>query len=184
MSKARGAVLVAGILFMTAIFPALSGATTITFTASDLTDTTPGEDLWQYSYLVSDHVFPADTGFTIYFDYRSFDDLAIGPIPAGWDLLVAQPNPALPDDGFFDALASSNPASLSDPFLVSFVWSGTGAPASQRFEVYTLPAQGGIDIVEEGRTTSSFSAIPEPGTILLVGAGLLGLAAARRGRRR
>jgi len=53
----------------------LANAATISYTATDLTDVNIGEDLWQYSYTVSDHTFTADTGFTIYFDLGLFDHL-------------------------------------------------------------------------------------------------------------
>ena len=44
---------------------------------------------------------------------------------ADWDVIAVQPDPALPADGFFDALALSPGASLSDPFAIAFVWLGS-----------------------------------------------------------
>lgn len=187
MKKTGRMALVVGFILVLAGFPTLSGATTITFTATDLVDT-GGGDLWQYSYFVSAPTPPfpdADTGFTIYFDLDYYSGLAVGATPSGWDVIVAEPAPALSADGFFDAFALTSPAPLSSPFLVSFIWSGTGRPGSQPFEVYefaniNLP----INIYETGRTTSPEVGVPEPGTLLLLGTGLLGLVATRRRRQR
>jgi hypothetical protein len=154
---------------------AISGATTISYEATDLTDTTPGEDLWQYSYTVDDFLFNnMNYGFTIFFDYSLYADLEDPPpyVNSDWDLLVWQPDSGIPDDGAYDAFALADGASLADPFTVSFVWLGIGAPGAQSFDVYDTA----FDTVESGQTAP----VPEPGTILLVGSGLLGLAGLRK----
>ena len=56
-----GALLVAA-LYATPLLPL--AATSIAYQAIDLTDTTPGEDRWRYSYIVSGS-FPQFFGFEI-----------------------------------------------------------------------------------------------------------------------
>lgn len=152
----------------------MANATAISYTATDLTDINPGEDLWQYSYSVSDNTFAADTGFTVYFDFDLYDFL--DPLPtapnADWDVLTWDPDSSIPDDGAYDAYALVDNASL-DMFTVSFTWLGGGAgPGSQYFEVYD-----GLtwSILEDGFTSSGAAPIPEPATMLLFGTGLVGL---------
>jgi len=162
------------------VFVAISSATTISYEATDLTDTTTGEDLWQYSYTVGDNTFAADTGFTIYFDLGLYDLLDPSPAaPNGdWDVITWNPDSSLMDDGAYDAYALSNNASLADMFTVSFVLTGgSSAPGPQFFEVYDGFTWS---ILEEGNTASAAAPVPEPATILLVGSGLIGLAGLRK----
>ena len=76
-------------------------ATTITYTAINLTDISPGEDLWQYSYQVSDGTFSENTGFTIYFEYNLYDSIMPVSAPANWDITKLDPDPNIPDQLHF-----------------------------------------------------------------------------------
>jgi hypothetical protein len=157
-------------------------ATTIGFAATDLADVVAGEDLWMYEYFVSDFVFDIDQGFSVYFDVTLYSDLESPPPPvsADWDVLTVQPDPGLPSDGIYDALALVPGASLDDPFLLTFVWLGgpSRSPGSQRFTINEFDSAGSLSFIEVGETAS----IPEPSMLLLVGAGT-GLAI-RRSRTR
>jgi len=148
-----------------------ANSATISYDATDLTDTVMGEDLWRYSYTVSDHVFDIDNGFSIFFDYTNYSNLQ-DPAPlvnADWDILVLQPDSSLPDDGIYDALALLNAPSLLDAFTLDFVWLGVGTPGSQLFEVY----DDSFNIISSGNTIANVSNVPEPATIFLFSFGLL-----------
>lgn len=149
-------------------------AAIITTQFADLPDTVPGQDLWQGSYSVSGMSFAAGQGFTVYYEYDKYRDLAsvVPPDHPGWDLLVIQPDLGLPDDGFFDGLALVANPSLTDPFVVSFVWlGGPIGPGQQPFEIYDT--SGGFNVIGAGTTTP----IPEPSEGVLV-LGLVSLAGA------
>jgi hypothetical protein len=145
-------------------------AATIFYTISDLSDTTPGEDLWRYEYAVSGRDFLASEFFDIYFDPNLYGTLTAGPAPsADWDVaILQQPNPAnFPpfDRGMFDAFALTGGPSLSGTFSVDFVYLGSGIPGRQPFEIFSADA----DLVERGFT----ALIPEPATTALCLLGLL-----------
>ena len=151
--------------------------------AIDLVDLTPDADLWEYRYLVSDYVFRANEGFTIYFDWQYFTGLEDPPpyVNSSWDVIVFPPDPYLEADGAYDALALTDGASLRDAFVVSFVYAGTTPPGTQRFDVNQFDSQGRfLRLVISGQTTAQ---IPEPRTALFILTGvalLTGFGARRR----
>ena len=135
-------------------------AATLLFEATNLADTTPGEDVWQYSYTPGEFTFAAGQGFTVVFDRTLFSQIQSPPpfVNADWDPISLQPDPALNSNGFYDALALRNVPSLADPFKVNVVWLGTGAPASQPFTIYDTDFQPLV----QGQT------VPEPSALALL----------------
>lgn len=149
-------------------------AAVITTQFADLSDAVPGQDLWQASYSLGGPGLNAGQGFTLYYAHDRYRDLTSVAPPShpGWDLLVVQPDPGLPDAGFFDGLALVDSPSLAPPFVLTFVWLGGGAgPEQQPFELYDLT--GGFSIIDSGTTIP----VPEPeaGALLIALAGCGGL---------
>lgn len=170
------ALLVSSLLFANASF-----ADQILYTAENL-----GGNSWQYNYTIDNTGTSVLDWFTVFFDVGLFENLLVTASPADWDSLVVQPDPFLPDDGFFDSLvfgAGVNPGEILGGFSVSFDFLGIGAPGEQFFEFlgpdFVVLADG-FTLAAGGPTTS----VPEPGTLALLMAGLILVLVASPGRRR
>ena len=162
-----------------------------------------GDGQWTYHYTVGNETGESIDWFTIFFDFDLYSmDLVSGPFgeevdpatydgPADWDLLVAPPDGLFPGDpdnqpGFYDGFAFGapvGPGELLGGFSITFNWLGTGAPGSQPFTLFgdNLP----FDLNGYTLFTQPLNAhaVPEPGTLTLLGAGLLGLMGVRRRRK-
>ena len=121
----RGAAVVStpGGIGAACVAPAPAIAVTFRFAVVDLTDTTPGQDLWEYSYQVTGLTLTAGQGFTIFFDLNRYTLLQNPPpfVNADFDLLIAQPDLALSSNGFYDALALRNNPSFADLFKLTSI---------------------------------------------------------------
>ena len=157
-------------------FASASNGTTITYNVDSLS-----ANSWQYIYSVINDTLGADVEeFTIYFDLTRYANLAVTASPAGWDSLVVQPDPGLPDNGFFDSLALGAgiaPGAGLSGFAVSFDYLGGGAPGAQPFDIVNPVT---FAILESGTT----SGVPEPGTLVLLIGSLAALASSGRISRR
>ncbi len=168
-------------IFMTLIaaFLTILGTTTFThavtiqYTASDLPDVDPNQDLWQYSYQVSDHNFSNGIGFNITFELGLYDSLSPVSAPGGWDVISWNPDPTIPDDGAYDAIAVTDNPPLDAPFVVQFVWLGSDPePGSQPFALYD--SNNNWQTIETGNTVPSPVPLPSPLLFFVPGAaGLL-----------
>jgi hypothetical protein len=176
---------VCGLLLVAAfvLTPSAAGATIIEYQATNLTG-----DIWQYDYFVADGLFNAQQGFVVFFDESLYADLLpVTPSPPDWDVLSTNPDIVLQSDGTYDALALVDNPLFAGPFSVSFTWLGLAGstPGSQIFDVYNLDASGFPESIESGVTSlpDTPTPIPEPSTLLLVSAGVVGGWQLRRQRR-
>jgi hypothetical protein len=148
-----------------------SAATSIVYQATNLEDTVPGQDRWQYSYLVSGTFSPFDE-FWLLFDHgrvQSFE--SVSQPDSSWLVTTSPPDTNIPADGIYMAKTITGGAIVSAPFAVEFVRLGSEIPGAQTFELY----DGNFLFLGDGMT----SPIPEPRSALLLAAGLLVLAARR-----
>jgi hypothetical protein len=165
----------ASLILLVAGAPRTAAATTISYLATDLSDTAAGDDLWQYDYFVSGIAFDTDQGFSVGFDTALYTGLDSPPpaVSPDWDILTLQPDPGIPEDGIYDAVALVNGAALDKAFSVSFVWLGGpgAAPGSQPFTINQFDPLGNISFLDHGRTTPLVPVpVPEPSTLWLLGA--------------
>ena len=133
-------------------------------------------DQWRYNYTVTNDSLGADLAeFAIFFDPTVFTNLSVESSPIGWDLIVVQPDPQLPDDGFLDALALAGgitPGGSQGGFSLTFSWLGQSLPGAQPFDVIDPRS---FTIIESGLT-----AVPLPGALGLMTLGVLTAMAATR----
>jgi hypothetical protein len=168
--------------------PATAAAIQIAYLATDVADTGPGEDLWEYQYFVTGFDFAADQGFGIAFDAALYAGLEDPPpaVNADWDPIVFQPDPGLASAGIYDALALVTGASLADPFVLTFAWLGGPGqtPGPQPFTLNAFDAGGLLTVLETGTTVPYAAPVPEPSTLVLVTIGAAGAAWRARAARR
>ena len=148
-----------------------TNAETIVYEATDLTDLVPGEDLWKYTYTVSGYTFNSESLFGTYFDGALSSNLK-DPTPnnSAWKSLVLPGDDADPTS-IYSAFSLIDAPSLEDPFMVSFIWTGTGSPGPQ--EYFVVDSAG---IFAEGTTQSSVPPVPVPSSVILMISGLIGIA--------
>lgn len=173
MNKTRTLSLVAALV---ASGPAT--ATVIEYEATNLVGNT-----WQYDYTVTNDTLGFDIEeLTIFFDLNLYENLASPSGPAGWDPIVIQPDPALPDDGFYDALAlvaGIAPNASLGGFSVVFDYLGTDAPGAQ---LWNIVDPFTFETLEAGLTVLAqpTAPVPAPPVLWLGIAGLIAGFGARR----
>jgi hypothetical protein len=141
--------------------------------------TSLGGDQWRYDYFVhNDTLGTSLDWFSLFFDLGDYEDLSGEIAPLGWDPLIQQPDPGLPDDGIFDLFASTGgiaAGATESGFSIVFRWLGGATPGSQRFDVIGLdpgaPLESGITVRRPG------AAVNEPRSLALA---LLGLGLRRQ----
>ncbi|MBL8267485.1 PEP-CTERM sorting domain-containing protein [Steroidobacter sp.] len=158
-----------------------SFATVITYQATQVGGTT-----WRYDYSVdNDSLDTPVEEFTLFFGLDQYANLSALSAPEGWDGFIAQPDPLLPDDGFIDVLALNSgvlPGQGLSGFSIIFDWLLEGTPGAQRFDIIEPLS---FTVIESGFTTLATTAsVPEPSSLALFGAALLGFGMFRRRRER
>ena len=152
-------------LFLLINIPIAGQATTVSFDVTNISGNT-----WEYTYNVANDTLGIDIEeFTIFFDVALYENLSVTSTPAAWDPLVIQPDPGLPDDGFYDALAlvvGIAPGDSLGGFGVQFDFLGSGIPGVQTFDIVDTSTFATLD---SGLT----QVVPIPAALWLFGSGLL-----------
>ena len=146
----------------------------IFYQAFNLTDSTPGQDLWRFSYTVSGFDVQASQGFSVFFTPSLYRQLQSPPpaVNADWNVIAVQPDLVLHDPGFYDAQALRSAPSLANEFNVTFVWLGLGTPGAQPYDIYNADFST--------RFSGQTVLVPEPAVPILVVIGFLGWLFLRR----
>jgi hypothetical protein len=184
------------ILLLSALLTFSLSAATIQYQVS--TSGTTGTYQYSVSGFVASQACPNDPTLTcnneidIAFDPTMFDQLSNGVAPAGFDLLLFQPNNPPQAPGDYSALAIVNNPSLAGPFSVDFIFNpGTpsGVPCTsaadfcQNFSIESFDSNGFFEgFAATGVTTpvAGPSPSPEPVSFLLSGVGLMIVGAVRK----
>ena len=168
-----------------ALVATLASASTAQAAMVEYTATSLGGNAWRYDYTLNNSGAALSFDeFSVYFDAPGISALSVAAAPGGWSSLVVQPDPLLPDAGYFDALHLSGnvAAGSSTPgFSVIFSYLAGLTPGAQRFDLVTSEP---FQTVSTGTTSLAPSAVPLPAGFALMLFGLCtGGALSLRGKR-
>lgn len=174
------------ILIVAAVFSLSNGVVWATTSAQALfTETNLGGGLWEYDYTLYN---TSDPGYDLY-DFTLYLAPAVTftnipwPFPPGWGPpFTGSGDPLIPLSSFiewspdFGGGAEITPGGSLSGFSFQVSYQAGDLP----FDVYfTYPS--GEPVLYSG-TTAASSAVPEPGTLILLGSGLAGVGFFRRKR--
>ena len=149
-------------------------ATSIAYTATSL-----GGTQWRYDYTVSNTTLAVPIEeFTVFFSVGTYANLQNVSTAPGWDVLLVQPDVAIPASGYLDALALAagiTPGATATGFSLTFDYLGAGSPGAQPFSIVDP-----VSFIELDAGITQPAAIALPSTPWLLLAGVLALAALRR----
>lgn len=154
-----------------------SHATVIEYSVTNIAGNT-----WEYTYSVENDTLVIEE-FTIFFEVGLYENITPSATPVDWDPLAIQPDPGLPDDGFYDALALGSGIGQWDSlggFSVQFDFLGLDTPGAQAFDIVDPVT---FDILDFGTTVLAAqppTQVSEPGVLSLVAGAMLLLAGFRR----
>ena len=160
-----------------------TNALTIEYQAINLANTTPGQDLWRYTYKISGYTFAVNEGLDIYFSQTLYGALS-NPQPMLGPQWFASSSTVIDPGGapqIYDVITVVPNPSLDVVFSVDFVWLGQGTPGSQPFDAYRT-INGGLGVFDAGRTVAT--TVPEAGSSLLLASLAFGALATPRFFRR
>ena len=143
-------------------------AATIDTTLLDL-----GGSVWEATFSITNDLAVDINQFTVYFDVASYRSLGLGPTPTDWDAIVLQPDPLLPDDGIYDALALTAglaPGTSLGGFTVQFLFLGAGAPGPLQFDIVDPDT---FDVLASGASVPTVVPLPAAAWLLVSGCWLL-----------
>jgi hypothetical protein len=149
-------------LSLSVISPCVAGLVDIEYTLTDL-----GRGRWEYTYDVTNNALVCRVeAFIIWFDLGTCAQLTTktqGPLSTPWRELLAQPDPLLRSDGFYDVLSLTSGIGIGESvrgFSVAFDYTGDGIPGPQVFDIVTPVTYESIY-----RNLTK----PEPATLALLG---------------
>ena len=165
-------ILVSILIFSSMTF---AGLTKVYYTAENVSG-----NQWVYNYTIINLALTEGIKeFTIWFDHGKYASIQRESDPTldkAWDQVTWQPNESLQNNGGFDVLALAAPIEIGDSgvsgFAVYFLWSGTGNPGRQFFEV--VNPDNTSQVLDSGYT------IPEPTSLILLIGSSICLALKRR----
>ncbi|AXY02912.1 PEP-CTERM sorting domain-containing protein [Vibrio alfacsensis] len=165
--------------YLVALFLISVSHASATVITAELTNTSGNS--WQAEYAVENNTLGASIEeFTIWFDLGLYENISVSSTPSSWDPLVVQPDPGIPDDGFYDVLALGSGISSGsslDGFAITFDWIGGNSSMSQLFEVVDPNTWA---VLDSGNTIIVTTSIPEPSSIILLLLGIAGLALSKK----
>ena len=120
--------------------------------------TTLGSSSYRFTYFLSNFTFQANQELAIQFDPTLFATLSNPVAPAGFSVVLLQPNNPPGATGYFSARALVSNPSLLGQFSVDFLYLGSGYPAAQPFIVNQLDQNGDI---QAAAVTTGYTSSPQ-----------------------